>query len=68
MWNSFKELLSGLMLIFSLLWILLHLIMIKVKGRVVIGEDNKWVLKLEITMIALLTLLGIERFIKDLKQ
>jgi len=68
MWEKIKEIYASAFLIASLLWILLHLIWIKQRGRVVIGEDNKWILKLEIVLVSLLVLLGIERFVKDIKQ
>jgi hypothetical protein len=66
--DKIKEIYSSAFLIGSLLWILLHLIWIKQRGRVVIAEDNKWILNLEIVLMSLLTLLGIERFVKDVRR
>ncbi len=68
MWERIKEIYASVFLISSLLWILLHLIWITKRGKVVIAEDNKWVLRLEIVLVSLLVLLGIERFIKDIRE
>ncbi|MBA7626049.1 hypothetical protein ES703_33487 [subsurface metagenome] len=39
----------------------LHFVLFKVKGRLVIGEDNPWILNLEIAVAAAIILFGIER-------
>lgn len=66
--EKLKEIWAGLLLIVSLLWVLTHLILIKLRGSVVIKEDNKWVLKLEIVLTSLLVLFGIERLVKTLSK
>jgi hypothetical protein len=37
-------------------------------GQIVIQENNKWVLRVEIILTSLLVLFGIERFIKILRE
>ncbi len=68
MWEKIKELWSSLLLICALGWVLFHLILIKKHGKVFIKEDNKLILNIELAFTSLLILLGIERFIKDLKD
>ena len=66
--NKLKEIYAGLLLIFALSWILLHLIYIAKWKKVVFGENNKWILRAELVLVSLAVLLGIERFVKDLKE
>ncbi len=68
MWEKFKEFYAGLFLIVSAGWILAHLILIKIFGIVRIAEPNNWILWVEIFMTTGIVALGIERFIKDLKN
>jgi hypothetical protein len=42
--------------------------MIGVFGSVIIYEDNPAILYLEISMVVLITMLGLERLIKDIKR
>jgi len=65
--DKLKEIWAGLLLIASLLWILAHLIMIRLWRQVIIQEPNGAILLTEIIVTALLICLSIERFIKDLK-
>ena len=65
-WEKIKEIYAGAFLIMSLSWVLVHLLLIAKHKRVVIAENNKWVLELEIVLTSLMVLLGLERLIKDI--
>ena len=65
MWERIKELFGSLLLVFTLGWVLFHLIMIKKHGVVAIQEKNKMILNVELIATSLLILLGIERLMKD---
>ena len=68
MWEKTKEIYAGAFLIFTAGWLLGHLIAIQICKVVAITESNQWILWIEIGLASLIFLLGIERFIKDLKQ
>jgi len=68
MWEKFKELWAGLLLICALGWVLFHLILIKTQDAVRIYESNQWILWVELVGTSLLIVLAIERFIKDCKR
>ncbi len=63
-----KNVISGLLVILSCGWVLFHLIMIKLKGKVMIYEDNQPVLITEIIMTTLMVLFGVERFVSAIKE
>jgi hypothetical protein len=60
--------LGDVYLVAGAIWILIHLIMIGVFGSVIIYEDNPAILYLEISMVVLITMLGLGRLIKDIKR
>ena len=66
--EKLKELWAGILLIVALLWILAHLILIKLWKEVIIREPNPVILLVEIIFTALLVCLAIERLIKDVKK
>jgi len=65
--DKLKEIWASLLLIVALLWVLAHLIMIKLWRQVLIQEPNPVILMLEIIFTALLICLAVERLIKDMK-
>lgn len=67
MWEKLKEIYGDLFLIATAGWLLAHLILIELYEVVEITETNKWILWVEIGWAVAIMILGIERFIKDLK-
>ncbi len=68
MWEKFKELWAGLLLICALAWVEFHLILILTQGAVRIYENNQIILWIEVVGTALLICFAIERFIKDIRS
>ena len=66
--EKLKELWAGILLIVALLWILAHLILIRLWKEVIIREPNPIILLIEIIFTALLVCFAIERLIKDVKK
>ena len=66
--EKLKEIYSGVLLIFALLWILVHLILIRCYRQVIIQEPNHIILMGEILITALLICLALERFMKDIRR
>ena len=67
MWEKVKEIYGSGFAVLTTAWLLGHLIAIQVIGVVSITENNQWILRTEIVIAGLILILGIERFIKDLK-
>ena len=68
MWDKLKEIWAGLLLIASLLWILAHLVLIKIYGVITITENNWWILYVELIVVSFLLILAIERLVGDLRR
>ncbi len=69
MWDKLKELWAGVLLAGFAGWVLWHLILLyHFSGKVIIFEDNKVTLIVEMIVTSLVILLGIERFIKSIKK
>lgn len=62
-----KEIWADLLLIACLGGILAHLIMIKMYGAVAITERHDWILWVELGLVSLCIILGVERLIRDIK-
>jgi hypothetical protein len=67
MWESFREVLADVFMIFSGGWIALHLVIIAIYGTVCITERFPWILYPEVIMVVALIALGIERLTDDIK-
>lgn len=63
-----KELWGNLLVIALGIILELHFVLFKVKGQLVIGEDNPWILNLEIAIAALIIFFGMERLWDDYKR
>ena len=68
MWERIKELLGDLYAISAMGWVLAHLILIKLQGKVMIYEANEWILWVELAYTSGALILLLERFIKDIKN
>ena len=59
--QSLKEIVAIVLVIALGVILELHFVLFKVKGWILIGEDNPWILHIEIAMAAVIILFGIER-------
>jgi len=66
--EKLKEIWAGLLLIVALLWILVHLILIRLWRQVLIYEPNPVILFIEIAVTILLVVFAIERLIGDMRK
>lgn len=65
MWEKIKELAGDVYAITGIAWVLTHLVLILIHGKLVVYENNPWVLWLEIVYTGGVLVLLIERLIKD---
>jgi len=68
MWDKIWELAFDIQGVSALLWILTHLILIVIYGKVNIYEPNDWILYTEIVYTSLAAVNGIIRTVKDCKR
>lgn len=68
MWEKIKELLGDLYALSAMGWVLAHLVLIKIQGKVMIYEPNEWILWVELVYTGGALILLIERFINDIRK
>lgn len=59
--QALKEMVAIVLIIALGVILEFHFVLFKVKGRLEIGEDNPWILNIEIAVAAAIILFGIER-------
>ena len=67
-WQVLKEIWGNALVIALGVILELHFVLFKVKGWILIGEDNPWMLHIEIALAAVIILFGIERCWNDWKR
>ena len=68
MWEYFKELVAGAIAIAGIGWIMAHLVLIQIHGKVWIHEPNSAILWAELVITGLILALLGERLYKDIKK
>ena len=67
MWDRIKEIIADLLIVWWGLWTIFLFVTIATQGYVRGIEPNLWILYTELGLSVVGTILGIERFIKDIK-
>lgn len=67
-WEGLKEVWGDMLVIALGIILEIHFVLFKVKGWVLIGEDNPWILNLEIALAAGIILFGVERWWDNYKR
>ena len=65
MWDKLKEIWSDVYGITATGWIIYHIVMMLIRGKVQIYEPNEWILWVELVFTGGFMVLQIERLIKD---
>ena len=68
MWEKVKELYGDIFAIVGIGWILTHLVLIQIYGKVLIFEPNSAILWSEICLFTLVLSLEVERLVRDIKN